>query len=83
MTDEVIIDIGALYKASEAVALLDLLWSFAHVSIGECSVETIRAHSMTQWTLVRSYSRVSSSNEKFSDDTHFICCKHGPNLPVL
>ncbi|KAI0317904.1 muts domain V-domain-containing protein [Amylostereum chailletii] len=24
---------GALYKASEAVALLDMLWSFAHVSI--------------------------------------------------
>ncbi|KAJ7042872.1 muts domain V-domain-containing protein [Mycena alexandri] len=26
-------DIGALYKASEAVALLDMLWSFAHTSI--------------------------------------------------
>ena len=26
-------DIGALYKASEAIALLDLLWSFAHASI--------------------------------------------------
>ncbi|KAI0044058.1 hypothetical protein FA95DRAFT_1497685 [Auriscalpium vulgare] len=26
-------DIGALYKASEAIALLDMLWSFAHVSI--------------------------------------------------
>ncbi|KAJ7607391.1 muts domain V-domain-containing protein [Roridomyces roridus] len=26
-------DVGALYKASEAVALLDMLWSFAHTSI--------------------------------------------------
>ncbi|KJA21853.1 hypothetical protein HYPSUDRAFT_87688 [Hypholoma sublateritium FD-334 SS-4] len=26
-------DIGALYKASEAVALIDMLWSFAHASI--------------------------------------------------
>ncbi|KAF7321085.1 MutS 4 [Mycena chlorophos] len=30
---EIIGDIGALYKASEAVALLDMLWSFAHTSI--------------------------------------------------
>ncbi|PIL30772.1 hypothetical protein GSI_06940 [Ganoderma sinense ZZ0214-1] len=35
LTDEIIVDIGALYKASEAVALLDLLWSFAHASIRE------------------------------------------------
>ena len=27
-------NIGALYKASEVVALLDVLWSFAHASIG-------------------------------------------------
>ncbi|CDO71736.1 hypothetical protein BN946_scf184920.g20 [Trametes cinnabarina] len=33
LTDEIVVDIGALYKASEAVALLDVLWSFAHVSI--------------------------------------------------
>ncbi|KAH9891206.1 muts domain V-domain-containing protein [Cubamyces lactineus] len=33
LSDEVVVDIGALYKASEAVALLDLLWSFAHASI--------------------------------------------------
>ncbi|KAI0641090.1 muts domain V-domain-containing protein [Trametes meyenii] len=33
LTDEIVVDIGALYKASEAVALLDLLWSFAHASI--------------------------------------------------
>ncbi|OBZ78578.1 MutS 4 [Grifola frondosa] len=33
LTTEVVVDIGALYKASEAVALLDVLWSFAHASI--------------------------------------------------
>ncbi|KAI0757543.1 muts domain V-domain-containing protein [Daedaleopsis nitida] len=33
LTDKILVDIGALYKASEAVALLDLLWSFAHASI--------------------------------------------------
>ncbi|KAJ6554549.1 muts domain V-domain-containing protein [Mycena capillaripes] len=30
---DILVDIGALYKASEAVALLDMLWSFAHTSI--------------------------------------------------
>ena len=30
---DIVVDIGALYKASEAVALLDMLWSFAHASI--------------------------------------------------
>ncbi|KAH7103198.1 muts domain V-domain-containing protein [Auriculariales sp. MPI-PUGE-AT-0066] len=36
LVSEVLIDAGALYKASEAVAILDMLWSFAHVSIIEC-----------------------------------------------
>lgn len=34
LTTKIVTNIGALYKASEAVALLDVLWSFAHASIG-------------------------------------------------
>lgn len=34
---DIVVDIGALYKASEAVALLDMLWSFAHASIRKFS----------------------------------------------
>ncbi|KAI0344201.1 hypothetical protein BDW22DRAFT_1412762 [Trametopsis cervina] len=30
---DIIVDFGALYQASEAVALLDMLWSFAHAAI--------------------------------------------------
>ncbi|KDR68697.1 hypothetical protein GALMADRAFT_146051 [Galerina marginata CBS 339.88] len=33
LMSEIVGDIGALYKASEAVALVDMLWSFAHASI--------------------------------------------------
>ncbi|KAH8823418.1 muts domain V-domain-containing protein [Flagelloscypha sp. PMI_526] len=33
LVEDIIVDIGALYKASEAVALIDMLWSFAHISI--------------------------------------------------
>ncbi|KAJ2926876.1 hypothetical protein H1R20_g10205, partial [Candolleomyces eurysporus] len=33
LTAEVLVHAGALYKASEAVALVDMLWSFTHASI--------------------------------------------------
>ncbi|KAL5495776.1 MSH4 [Sanghuangporus weigelae] len=33
MVMKIVVDAGALYKASEAIALLDMIWSFAHVSI--------------------------------------------------
>ncbi|TFY82962.1 hypothetical protein EWM64_g1047 [Hericium alpestre] len=33
LVEEILQDVGVLYKASEAVSLLDMLWSFAHVSI--------------------------------------------------
>ena len=36
----IVTDIGALYKASEAVALLDMLWSFAHTSISTPQLAT-------------------------------------------
>jgi len=38
LTSEVLTHVGALYKASEAVALVDMLWSFAHVSISMFSL---------------------------------------------
>ncbi|KAH9949472.1 muts domain V-domain-containing protein [Amylocystis lapponica] len=33
LTAEIVVDISVLYKASEAVAVLDMLWAFAHASI--------------------------------------------------
>ncbi|KAF7762129.1 hypothetical protein Agabi119p4_8722 [Agaricus bisporus var. burnettii] len=33
LVSEIVTEIGALYKASEAVALVDMLWSFSHASI--------------------------------------------------
>ena len=49
LTDEIIVDIGALYKASEAVALLDLLWSFAHASICRfSSISSVYMHRLMQ-----------------------------------
>ena len=42
----IVVDIGALYKASEAVALLDMLWSFAHVSISMFSAKSASPYSL-------------------------------------
>lgn len=33
LVSDILVDVGALYKASEAIALVDMLLSFAHVSI--------------------------------------------------
>ncbi|CAE7201529.1 unnamed protein product, partial [Rhizoctonia solani] len=33
LVERIVEDIGVLYKASEAIGLLDMLWSFAHTSI--------------------------------------------------
>lgn len=33
LVSDVLVDVGALYKASEAIALLDMLWAFAHGAI--------------------------------------------------
>ncbi|THH14058.1 hypothetical protein EW146_g6239 [Bondarzewia mesenterica] len=43
LVTEILQDVGALYKASEAIALLDMLWSFAHISI-------LRHYSETFWS---------------------------------
>lgn len=33
LVGDILIDVGVLYKASEAIAMLDMLWSFAYISI--------------------------------------------------
>ncbi|KAG8742868.1 MutS protein msh4 [Ceratobasidium sp. 428] len=33
LVEKIIEDVGVLYKASEAIALMDMLWAFAHTSI--------------------------------------------------
>jgi DNA mismatch repair protein MSH4 len=45
MVSIIISDIGALYKASEAIALLDMLWAYAHSTI--CNVSMVHYQSPT------------------------------------
>ncbi|KAK0440784.1 muts domain V-domain-containing protein [Armillaria borealis] len=78
---DILVDVGALYKASEAIALVDMLLSFAHVSIirpeftGTLAVkagkhpilETLR----TMGTLV--------PNDVYCDDSSSFQIVQGPN----
>ncbi|TFY70152.1 hypothetical protein EVG20_g2859 [Dentipellis fragilis] len=59
LVSEILKDVGALYKASEAVALLDMLWSFAHVSIREASTFSVAclSYRALSLSLVRNYVR--------------------------
>ncbi|KAK7468350.1 MutS protein msh4 [Stygiomarasmius scandens] len=41
LVSEILMDIGALYKASEAVALVDMLWSFAHSAISDAQLRRV------------------------------------------
>ncbi|KAF5312559.1 hypothetical protein D9619_003594 [Psilocybe cf. subviscida] len=79
-------DIGALYKASEAVALIDMLWSFAHVSImrnyvrpeftGTLAIKSGR-HPILE--TVQSVGTLVS-NDVYCDDSSSFQIVQGPNM---
>ncbi|KIY45240.1 hypothetical protein FISHEDRAFT_61251 [Fistulina hepatica ATCC 64428] len=83
---EIIVDAGALYKASEAVALLDMLWSFAHLSIvrsyirpectGTLAVKSGR-HPILE--TVQAAGTVVP-NDVYCDDSSLFQIIHGPNM---
>ncbi|KAG1809868.1 muts domain V-domain-containing protein [Suillus plorans] len=77
---------GVLYSASEAVATIDLLWSFAHVSIMRSYVrpeftDTLAIKSGRHPVLetVQSAGMVVSNDIYCSDAAHFHIV-HGPNM---
>ncbi|KAL9709266.1 MutS protein msh4 [Leucoagaricus gongylophorus] len=53
---EIVADIGALYKASEAVALVDMLWSFSHASISQSDlVDNETEHDLASFSAIIRY----------------------------
>ncbi|TFK42146.1 muts domain V-domain-containing protein [Crucibulum laeve] len=83
---EILVDVGALYKASEAVALLDMLWSFAHVSIirnyvrpeftGTLAVKSGR-HPILE---ILQAAGTLVPNDVYCDDSSSFQLIHGPNM---
>ncbi|EIW86225.1 hypothetical protein CONPUDRAFT_45677 [Coniophora puteana RWD-64-598 SS2] len=75
-------DSGALYKASDAIALVDVLWSFAHVSIirpeftGTLAIKAGR-HPILE--TVQSAGTLVSNDVYSCDSSHFQIIR-GPNM---
>jgi len=86
LVSAVLLDVGALYKASEAIAMLDMLWSFAHVSImknyvrpeftGTLAIKSGRHPILEN---VQSVGMVVPNDVYCSDCTAFQVI-HGPNM---
>ncbi|KAJ7153512.1 muts domain V-domain-containing protein [Mycena crocata] len=79
---DILADVGALYKASEAVALLDMLWSFAHTSIirpeftGTLAIKSGR-HPILE-TITSAGTLVP--NDVYCDDSSSFQIVQGPNM---
>ncbi|KAK2459754.1 hypothetical protein APHAL10511_008186 [Amanita phalloides] len=83
---EILADVGSLYKASEAVALVDMLWSFAHTSImrryvrpeftGTLAIKSGR-HPILE--IVQAAGTVVS-NDVYCDDSSTFQIIQGPNM---
>ncbi|KAF9261928.1 hypothetical protein L218DRAFT_980745 [Marasmius fiardii PR-910] len=87
---EILGDIGVLYKASEAVALIDMLWSFSHVAISEYYFRTTLRPEFTGTLAIKSgrhpiLETVKSGgtlvpNDVYCDDSSSFQIIQGPNM---
>ncbi|KAJ3723913.1 muts domain V-domain-containing protein [Lentinula raphanica] len=89
LVTEILVSVGALYKASEAVALVDMLWAFAHSAISDSKTSTVRPE-FTGTLAVKSgrhpiLETVQSAgtlvpNDVFCDDSSSFQIIQGPNM---
>ncbi|KAF5361637.1 hypothetical protein D9758_007277 [Tetrapyrgos nigripes] len=95
LVSEILLNIGALYKASEAVALVDMLWSFAHSAISEFLTEPQRMRNYVRPELTGTLAIKSGrhpiletvrsagtlvSNDVYCDDSFSFQIIQGPNM---
>ncbi|KAL1664819.1 DNA mismatch repair protein MutS [Schizophyllum commune] len=82
MVAEIIVDVGALYKASEAVALLDMLWSFAHASIIRPEFTGTLAIKSGKHPILETIQLAGSvvPNDVYCDDSSCFQIVQGPNM---
>ncbi|KAL1749149.1 muts domain V-domain-containing protein [Schizophyllum fasciatum] len=82
MVAEIILDVGALYKASEAVALLDMLWSFAHASIIRPEFTGTLAIKSGKHPILETIQAAGSvvPNDVYCDDSSCFQIIQGPNM---
>ncbi|KIL62206.1 hypothetical protein M378DRAFT_187403 [Amanita muscaria Koide BX008] len=78
---EIIADAGALYKASEAVALVDLLWSFANAAIIRPEFTGTLAIKAGRHPVLETIQTAGAvvANDVYSDDSTTFQIVQGPN----
>ncbi|KNZ82138.1 MutS like protein [Termitomyces sp. J132] len=79
---EILTDVGALYKASEAVALVDMLWSFAHSSIIRPEFTGTLAIKSGRHPILETIQSAGTlvPNDVYCDDSSSFQIIHGPNM---
>ncbi|KAG6876489.1 hypothetical protein C0992_012794, partial [Termitomyces sp. T32_za158] len=79
---EILVDIGALYKASEAVALVDMLWSFAHSSIIRPEFTGTLAIKSGRHPILETVQSAGTlvPNDVYCDDSSSFQIIQGPNM---
>ncbi|KAJ7054753.1 muts domain V-domain-containing protein [Mycena amicta] len=79
---EILVDVGALYKASEAVALLDMLWSFAHTSIIRPEFTGTHAIKSGRHPVLETVNSAGTlvPNDVYCDDSSSFQIVQGPNM---
>ncbi|KAG7450886.1 uncharacterized protein BT62DRAFT_1046066 [Guyanagaster necrorhizus] len=79
---EILVDVGALYKASEAIALVDMLLSFAHVSIIRPEFTGTLAIKAGKHPILETLRMMGTlvPNDVYCDDSSSFQIIQGPNM---
>lgn len=76
----IVVDVAALYKSAEAIALLDLLWSFSYVSISKDSALNAACSNLVP--IVRNYGLATSLCLVYFLAETFSCAQFDRSLRV-
>ncbi|KAL7415766.1 muts domain V-domain-containing protein [Mrakia frigida] len=84
LLEEILEDIGALYKSSEAVAMLDLFWGFAHVASANNYVRPEYVGTLAlkgaRHPILDRYAGPVVPNDVYSNNTSIFQIIQGPNM---
>ncbi|KAJ3753257.1 muts domain V-domain-containing protein [Lentinula raphanica] len=82
LVTEILVNVGALYKASEAVALVDMLWAFAHSAIIRPEFTGTLAVKSGRHPILETVQSAGTlvPNDVFCDDSSSFQIIQGPNM---
>ncbi|KAJ3862506.1 muts domain V-domain-containing protein [Lentinula novae-zelandiae] len=82
LVTEILVNVGALYKASEAVALVDMLWSFSHSAIMRPEFTGTLAVKSGRHPILETVQSAGTlvPNDIYCDDSSSFQIIQGPNM---